>query len=129
MDIPAERRQAARVGFLFQVITGLLGLSLTGLVVLGTRRYTRLVQARRRAADEQARSSTQFGAKLESIIGSCVDIAGAITSSDDPLRILQLIADEAREVGQALFERSDLPFNVRVKDLLTRVERQLPIGR
>jgi signal transduction histidine kinase len=103
MDIPAERRQAARVGFLLQVITGVLGLALTGLVVLGTRRYTRLVQARRRAADEQARSSTQFGARLESIIGSCVDIAGAITSSDDPLRILQLIADEARTVVGARY--------------------------
>jgi len=103
MDIPKERRQAARVGFLFQLLTGLLGLTLTGLVVLGTRRYTRLVQARRRAADEQARNIAAFGAKLESIIGSCVDIAGAITSSDDPLRVLQLIADEARTVVGARY--------------------------
>jgi signal transduction histidine kinase len=103
MEIPQERRQAARVGFLFQLLTGVLGLALTGLVVLGTRRYTRLVQAQRRASDDQARTIAEFGARLESIIGSCVDIAGAITSAGDPARVFQIIADEARTVVGARY--------------------------
>jgi signal transduction histidine kinase len=103
MEIPRERKQAARVGFMLQLSTGLLGLLLTGLVVLGTRRYTRVVQEQRRAADDQARSVADFGSKLESIIGSCADIAGAITSAGDPLRVLQLIADEARTVVGARY--------------------------
>jgi signal transduction histidine kinase len=103
MEMPRERRRAARVGFLLQTLTGLLGLALTGLVVLGTRQYTRLVQAQRRAADDQARSIAAFGAKLESIIGSCVDISRAITSTGDPLRVFQLIADEARSIVGARY--------------------------
>jgi signal transduction histidine kinase len=103
IEIPGERRRAATVGFLLQALTGLLGVALTGLVVLGTRQYTRLVQARRRAADDQARSIAEFGAKLESIIGSCVDISRAITAADDPLRVFQLIADEARIVVGARY--------------------------
>ena len=98
IEIPRARSQAARVGFMLQLLTGLLGLLLTGLVVLGTRRYTRVVQAQRRAAEDQARSIAAFGSKLESIIGSCADIAGAITSAGDPVRVLQLIADAARTV-------------------------------
>ena len=103
MEIPGERRRAARVGFLLQTLTGLLGLALTGLVVLGTRQYTRLLQAQRRAADDQARSIAAFGAKLESIIGSCADISRAITSAGDPLRVFQLIADEARIIVGARY--------------------------
>jgi signal transduction histidine kinase len=102
-EIPRERRRAAVVGFSLQLLTGLLALLLTGLVVLGTRRYTRLVQTRRRAADEQAQQIAEFGSKLESIIGSCVDIAGAITSAGDARRVLQLIADEARTVVDARY--------------------------
>jgi signal transduction histidine kinase len=103
IEIPRERRRAAIVGFMLQLLTGVLGLVLTGLVVLGARRYTRLVRAQRRVADDQARSTAEFGSKLESIIGSCVDIAGTITSSDDPMRVLQLIADEARTVVGARY--------------------------
>ena len=103
IEIPRERRRAARTGFVLQLLTGSLGFLLTGLVVLGTRRYTRLVQAQRRVADDQARRSAAFGSKLESIIGSCSDIAGAITSAGDPLRVLQLIADEARTVVGARY--------------------------
>jgi signal transduction histidine kinase len=103
IDIPTQRRRAAAVGFGLQLVTGLLGLVLTGLVLLGTRRYTRLVQARRRAADDQARSVAEFGTKLEAIIGSCVDIAGTITASGDPMRVFQLIADEARMLAGARY--------------------------
>lgn len=103
VEIPKERRRAARVGFTLQLLTGLLGLTLTGLVVFGTRRYTRVLQEQRRAADDQARRIAEFGSKLESIIGSCVDIAGAITSEGDPSRVLQLIADEARTVVGARY--------------------------
>jgi hypothetical protein len=103
IEIPIERGRAATVAFVLQFLTGLLGLALTGLVVLGTRRYTRLVQAQRNAADDHARRSAEFGSKLESIIGSCVDISAAITSAGDPLRVFQLIADEARTVVGARF--------------------------
>jgi len=103
IEIPRERRHAARVGFMLQLLTGLLGLALTGLVVLGARRYTRMVQAQRRTADDQARSVAEFGAKLELIIESCADIAGAITASSDPMRVFQLIADQARVVVGARY--------------------------
>jgi signal transduction histidine kinase len=103
IEIPIERGRAATVGFILQFLTGVLGLALTGLVVLGTRRYTRLVQAERNAADDHARRSAEFGSKLESIIGSCVDISAAITSAGDRLRVFQLIADEARTVVGARF--------------------------
>jgi len=103
MDILKNRKRGGTVGFLLQLLTGVLGLALTGLVVLGTRRYTRLLQARRRAADDQARSIAEFGAKLEAIIGSCVDIAGTITASGDPMRVFQLIADEARMLAGARY--------------------------
>jgi signal transduction histidine kinase len=103
LEIPAERKRAVRVGFMLQMLTGLLGLALTALVVVGTRRYTRLVQAQRRAADDQARSIAAFGAKLESIIGSCAGISRAITSAGDPLRVFQLIADEARTLTGARY--------------------------
>jgi signal transduction histidine kinase len=103
LEIPGERRRAARVGFLLQTLTGLLGLALTGLVVLGTRQYTRFIQAQHRAADDQARSIAAFGAKLESVIRSCVDISRAITSPGDPLRVFQLIADEARNIVGARY--------------------------
>jgi signal transduction histidine kinase len=103
LEIPKERRRAATVAFLLQLLSGLLALLLTWLVVHGTRRYVRLVRAQHRAADEQARRTAEFGSKLESIIGSCVDIAGAITSTGDPRRVLQLIADEARTVADARY--------------------------
>ncbi len=103
IEIPEQRRRAAAVGFLLQLLTGVLGLVLTGLVVIGARRYTRMVQAQGRTADDQARSVAEFGAKLESIIAACVDIAGAITASSDPMRVFQLIADEARVVAGARY--------------------------
>lgn len=103
LEIPKERRRAAMVAFTLQLLTGLLALLLTALVVFGTRRYVRLVRAQHRAADEQARRIAEFGSKLESIIGSCIDIAGAITSTGDPRRVLQLIADEARTVVGARY--------------------------
>jgi signal transduction histidine kinase len=103
MEIPKERRRTATVAFMLQLLTGLLALLLTGLVVFGARRYVRLVQAQHRAADDQAQRTAAFGAKLESIIGSCIDIAGAITSAGDPRRVLQLIADEARTIVGARY--------------------------
>lgn len=103
IDILKERRHAARGGFTLQVLTALLGLMLTALVIAGTRRYVRILQAQRRAADDQARKIAEFGSKLESIIGACVDVAGAITSEEDPRTVLQVIADQARTLVGARY--------------------------
>ena len=65
IEIPRERRRAARVGFMLQLLTGLLGLLLTGLVVLGTRRYTRArpgtAPRRRRSGAEHRRVRLEAG--------------------------------------------------------------------
>jgi signal transduction histidine kinase len=103
MAMPALRGRATKMTLALQIATGVLGIVLTGFVVLGTRSYTRLLQGRERQAADQARDIAAFGAKLESLIASSAHISRAITSSDDPTSIFQLIADEARTIVSARY--------------------------
>jgi|SRR5579871_6395217 len=103
LDIPRQRLRGIRVGYLLEGATAVFGLVLMGLVVRAIRQYARLLRSRSALAAESARDIAAFGTKLESIIGSSVKISGAITTVEDPHRVFQIIADEARVVVKAQY--------------------------
>jgi signal transduction histidine kinase len=96
LEIPRRRELANRIGYALQLSTAALGLILMALVIRGLRQYGRLLETRRQLAAARATDAATFGARLESIIGSSVNIAEAITTAGESNPVLQIIADEAR---------------------------------
>jgi signal transduction histidine kinase len=103
MEIPRHVSRGDRIGYVLQGVAGVFGLVLMGLVLRATRQYARLLSTRQRLADEHARDVDAFGVKLESIIGASVTISEAIATGDEPSRVFQTIADQARVVVNAQF--------------------------
>ena len=102
-DIPKQRRQGDRIGYVLEAATAVFGLILMGLVTRAIRQYANLLRSRHRLAADHARRVVAFGAKLESIIAASTNISGAITTVADPHRVFQIIADEARLVVNAQY--------------------------
>jgi signal transduction histidine kinase len=102
-DIPKQRRQGDRIGYVLEAATAVFGLILMGLVTRAIHQYASLLRSRHRLAADHARRVVAFGAKLESIIAASTNISAAITTAADPHRVFQIIADEARLVVNAQY--------------------------
>ena len=103
MAIPKLRAHAARIGFVLEAVTVVLGLVLMTLVWRAIRRRTRLLAEQKRLTEENADRVAAFDARLELLIASSVKIFEAITTDHDLHKIFQVIVDEARPVVNAEF--------------------------
>ena len=103
MQIPRLRTQAARIGYVLEGATAILGVVLMGLVSRAIGRYTRLLAGQKQLIEEHARQVATFQSRLESLIVSSVSIAETITTARDLQSVFHIICDDARSVVNAQF--------------------------
>ena len=103
VEITAQRRHGARVGYALEATTATLALLLMALVLRANRQHQRLLVTQHHAEAAHARELAAFAARLESVVRSSARIAQTISASDDSLRVFQTIAEEARALLDAQY--------------------------
>ena len=103
VELAAQRRHGARVGYALEATTAALALMLMALVMRANRQHQRLLVEQHRAEAAHASELAAFAARLESLIRSSARIAQTISASDDSPRVFQTIAEEARALVSAQY--------------------------